>query len=649
MGRHGPVARHRRGARPGVGVRSGDAPRLAGRRPRRAGCHDDPGHRRGPAARRRRLRGRAPLRRPAVRPRRPPRAPAALRRRDCGCRPTSTRCARDRRAARGGRAAATRCCGSWSTRGGRRIAIVEPLPARPAERARGHRHVRADARPRQPQDALLRRQHARGAARQGGRGRRGAVRHAARARARGADVVVLLGRGRGPAHAAARGAHPRLDHPRAPARGQRRAEERSTLDDLRGAEEAFIASTRARGDADLGDRRRALPPAPGPVTEAAHAALRSLVERELGAALRSPAGAGPHRHRQPAAVRQGGGRLPPPARRRRRGAGPHRPALRRRPVAGLLRRARAAAPEHRLDARRRLEHRADGAHARGRSSRCSRRGARRRARLRRHELDARRRARRGAGRAAGRARRGRDALVRPRDARGAQPRPHRPPRDAAAVLVGARRPRTCGARRVRGEVGRGGRRDGRRRAAARPARPRRHGRRSRRPASSAGELRARHRAPGGQRRRPGAPGAARRAAGGAAGAGRAAAAPAHARAGSRRPACSTGSAAAGAAPRRRRSATSTSRRCCATPGPCSPTPAACRRRPTSRACRASRCATRRSGRETVEAGWNTLVDLDADAALAALARAPPAERPPLYGDGRAGERVVAALTRRMAA
>ena len=47
--------------------------------------------------------------------------------------------------------------------------------------------------------------------------------------------------------------------------------------------------------------------------------------------------------------------------------------------------------------------------------------------------------------------------------------------------------------------------------------------------------------------------------------------------------------------------------------------------------------------ETVDAGWNTLVDLDADAAVAALERPVPAERPPLYGDGRAGERVVAAL------
>ena len=47
--------------------------------------------------------------------------------------------------------------------------------------------------------------------------------------------------------------------------------------------------------------------------------------------------------------------------------------------------------------------------------------------------------------------------------------------------------------------------------------------------------------------------------------------------------------------------------------------------------------------ETVDAGWNVLVDLDPDAALAALERAPPAERPQLYGDGRAGERVVEAL------
>ena len=47
--------------------------------------------------------------------------------------------------------------------------------------------------------------------------------------------------------------------------------------------------------------------------------------------------------------------------------------------------------------------------------------------------------------------------------------------------------------------------------------------------------------------------------------------------------------------------------------------------------------------ETVDAGWNVLVDLDRDAALAALGRPVPDERPMLYGDGRAGERVVEAL------
>jgi len=44
--------------------------------------------------------------------------------------------------------------------------------------------------------------------------------------------------------------------------------------------------------------------------------------------------------------------------------------------------------------------------------------------------------------------------------------------------------------------------------------------------------------------------------------------------------------------------------------------------------------------ETVEAGWNVLVDLDADAALDAIERPRPAgPRPDLYGGGRAGERI----------
>jgi UDP-N-acetylglucosamine 2-epimerase len=54
--------------------------------------------------------------------------------------------------------------------------------------------------------------------------------------------------------------------------------------------------------------------------------------------------------------------------------------------------------------------------------------------------------------------------------------------------------------------------------------------------------------------------------------------------------------------------------------------------------------------ETVDAGWNVLVDLDREAALAALQRTPPPERPELYGGGRAAERVrdaVSAYTARL--
>jgi UDP-GlcNAc3NAcA epimerase len=54
--------------------------------------------------------------------------------------------------------------------------------------------------------------------------------------------------------------------------------------------------------------------------------------------------------------------------------------------------------------------------------------------------------------------------------------------------------------------------------------------------------------------------------------------------------------------------------------------------------------------ETVQAGWNVLVNLDRDAALAALERTPPPQRPELYGGGHAARRVcdvVSAYTARV--
>ena len=59
-----------------------------------------------------------------------------------------------------------------------------------------------------------------------------------------------------------------------------------------------------------------------------------------------------------------------------------------------------------------------------------------------------------------------------------------------------------------------------------------------------------------------------------------------------------------------------------------------------------RCVTLRPSTEwveTVQAGWNLLVDLDADRAQEALERPLPGAHPELYGDGEAGARVVAAM------
>jgi UDP-N-acetylglucosamine 2-epimerase len=55
-----------------------------------------------------------------------------------------------------------------------------------------------------------------------------------------------------------------------------------------------------------------------------------------------------------------------------------------------------------------------------------------------------------------------------------------------------------------------------------------------------------------------------------------------------------------------------------------------------------RCVTLREETEwvdTVEAGWNTIVGVDADAFERALATPLPAERPPIFGDGHAAQRI----------
>ena len=60
-----------------------------------------------------------------------------------------------------------------------------------------------------------------------------------------------------------------------------------------------------------------------------------------------------------------------------------------------------------------------------------------------------------------------------------------------------------------------------------------------------------------------------------------------------------------------------------------------------------RCITLREETEwtdTVEAGWNTIVGVDPDAFAAALERPLPAERPKIFGDGHAAERIAQVIT-----
>ena len=135
----------------------------------------------------------------------------------CACRgPAGGARERDPRAARRARRRRVRrVLRIVVTRGGRRLLLTEPLPRPAARRAARHRHLRAHARARRHQVALLCAANmlARGLRRSAASTRRcssprtGACSRRRPRRSSGST-------GRRALHAAARRAHPRLDHPR---------------------------------------------------------------------------------------------------------------------------------------------------------------------------------------------------------------------------------------------------------------------------------------------------------------------------------------------------------------------------------------------------------------------------------------------------
>ena len=454
-------------------------------------------------------------------------------------------------------------CASWCTRGGQRIALIEPMPEIPATLALEP----ITYAPTRMLDGIKSLSY-------------GANMLASRlARERGADDALLVTpHGRvlecptasfflvrdGEFWTAPLSDHVLDSITRrvvlAVAAGARGADRRSRRSS--DAQEAFVASS-VHEVAPRAPRRRAR-------ATTRRGRARTSSRRSCASGSRpSCADADRHGRRQPAAVRQGGGRLRAAARAPRGDADPHRPAPRRassrlssstssgcrRPITTSASRAAPTAPSSRACWRR--SSRCSSAIAPGRAC-CSTATPTRRSRARWPRPTA--------GLPAI-PRRGGHALVRPHPARGAQPRAHRPALGAAAVLErsprwrSSRRSRCPGAAVLVGDVMVDvalANRDARARA-----------RRAARRASGVvpGRLRARDRAPRRQRRRPRRARAARRRC---------------SRRSRSRSCCRFTRGPARASPAdgldcargarrhadRRRSATSTSPRCCTTPARC---------------------------------------------------------------------------------